>query len=70
VTLDLNPELDDVDDDDDCMCEYPATCGGTGVRTCDGCGGDLCVCICGGEWPCPGCVACPDEDDFGDEDDA
>ena len=47
-----------------CICEWPPTCGGTGVLTCDGCGGDICVCaVCygHGEMDCDGCVApdCP-----------
>lgn len=59
----------DVDDDGDCLCDFADTCGGLGVIYCDGCGGDLCVCACGGELECPGCDECPDrdDDDFDDE---
>lgn len=42
------------------MCEFPETCGGLGVLICDGCGGDTCVCHCGGEAECPGCPECND----------
>lgn len=45
----------------DCMCEFAAGCGGLGVVHCNGCGGDLCVCACGGEIDCDGCEDC----DFG-----
>lgn len=31
-----------------CVCEYPDGCGGTGALCCEGCGGDQCVCPCGG----------------------
>ena len=41
-----------------CMCEFPDECSGTGVLHCDGCGGDLCVCRCGGGLPCGGCGYC------------
>lgn len=41
-----------------CRCDFPAECNGTGVLHCDGCGGDLCVCVCGGEASCNGCEAC------------
>jgi hypothetical protein len=62
-------ELDLVEADDDCMCEFPSTCGGLGVLDCDGCGGDFCICICGGgSIDCPGCDECPDDDDFLDDD--
>lgn len=42
-------QVDDVDDDaaDACMCEW--RCNGMGGLVCDGCGGDQCVCVCGGE---------------------
>jgi hypothetical protein len=61
---DEDPEYDE---DADCVCEYPASCGGLGVVSCDGCGGDQCVCRCGGELgECPGCDDCPDEEDLGD----
>ncbi len=41
-----------------CMCEWPDSCGGTGMLHCEGCGGDLCICKCSGEKPCPGCEEC------------
>ena len=46
-----------------CVCDWPhpreaRRCSGTGVQYCKGCGGDLCVCICGGERDCDGCEAC------------
>lgn len=52
-----------------CMCEWPDGCGGLGTLHCSGCGGDLCVCVCGGECPCDGCGDCdhPDLDDGEDE---
>lgn len=31
---------------------------GYGFFECRGCGGDLCVCICGGEMECMGCGDC------------
>jgi len=49
-----------------CICDWPAECCGTGIMMCDGCGGDLCVCRCGGEMECPGCPACMGLDDPGD----
>lgn len=56
-----------------CICEWPDTCGGLGSLSCDGCGGDNCVCICGGEMPCFGCEDCegksPDDEFDWDEDD-
>ena len=58
----MDPE--DVEDEE-CMCEFPDTCGGTGWLDCDGCGGDICVCICGGGCECPGCEECEClEDDY------
>jgi hypothetical protein len=45
-----------------CECDWPATCGGLGVLVCGGCGGDLCVCPCGGEESCDGCAECEDDD--------
>lgn len=60
-----------------CICEWPEGCAGVGVRYCRGCGGDQCVCRCGGELPCDmfdGCDECDVEDggdfeglDYGDE---
>lgn len=49
------------------MCEFQSECGGTGTLYCAGCGGDLCVCRCGGERDCDGCWAC-DPDDFDGDD--
>lgn len=40
-----------------CMCEWRG-CSGTGLEHCAGCGGDQCVCQCGGERECPGCDLC------------
>ena len=59
-------------DDDGCMCEWPADCGGMGTMSCEGCGGDLCVCVCGGETECFGCDMCggDDLDDWPNEADA
>lgn len=39
----------------------PEPCGGLGVIQCT-CGGDQCVCHHHGEYECPGCVDCRDED--------
>jgi len=50
-----------------CICDFPDTCGGLGSLSCGGCGGDLCVCECGGEIGCLGCNECED-DDWADED--
>ena len=55
-------EIDDTDDID-CMCDFPPECDGSGMVECDGCGGDACVCICGGEIECCGCPECEDADD-------
>jgi|FLYL01.1.fsa_nt_gi hypothetical protein len=44
-----------------CICEFDTTCAGNRVRECSGCGGDHCICRCGGEVPCEGCEACFDE---------
>ena len=52
-----------------CICEWPDGCGGTRTLYCDGCGGDQCVCRCGGEMPCVGCDECPGDDDYDDWDD-
>jgi hypothetical protein len=49
-----------------CICDWPDDCGGTGVLMCDGCGGDQCVCTCGGEMECYGCEACGDGLDYED----
>ena len=45
-----------------CGCEWPDLCSGTGTLYCDGCGGDICVCICGGEMPCMGCTECEEDE--------
>lgn len=58
-----------------CICDWPKSCGGSGIIYCEGCGGDICICRCGGEDECPGCPDCNDgrlEQDsdremFGDE---
>jgi len=45
----------------ECMCEWPAECHGSGIIHCDGCGGDICACLCGGDMQCPGCQSCDGE---------
>lgn len=64
----LDDEFDPEDDLDDCDCEFPDSCGGTHLLVCEGCGGDTCVCDCGGEQVCPGCDDCLDDDEFEDDD--
>lgn len=49
--------------DEGCLCEFRAGCGGLGTLVCQGCGGDLCICICGGETECFGCEDCDHGDD-------
>lgn len=44
-------EFEDEGDDDEGWCD---TCQNTGSVDCH-CGGDLCVCDNGGEFPCPNC---------------
>jgi hypothetical protein len=51
-----------------CVCDWPRPrrlddlvehCDGSGTLDCEGCAGDgVCVCVCGGRKPCPGCAAC------------
>lgn len=53
-----------VDPSADCMCRFRGGCGGLGVVDCRGCGGDCCICTCGGETECFGCEDC----DIGDDD--
>lgn len=53
---------------DDCCCDWPTGCGGHGYVYCGGCGGDLCICLCGGQSECYGCSECDDGDDFGSDD--
>ena len=51
-----------------CSCDFPDSCAGLGALICSGCGGDTCVCRCGGELDCDGCDDCnfgEREDDFG-----
>ena len=43
-----------------CICDWPTDCRGLGAIQCEGCGGDLCICRCGGEMDCPGCDYCSD----------
>jgi len=50
-----------------CGCEWPDTCGGAGQLHCDGCGGDICVCICGGEMACVGCADCESDEPVDEE---
>lgn len=45
----------------ECGCEFD-TCNGTRFLHCQGCGGDLCICTCGGEAECYGCDDCRPED--------
>lgn len=47
-----------------CICEWPEDCGGIGILFCEGCGGDQCVCTCGGEQACFGCEECEGLDEF------
>ena len=50
-----------------CICDFPDGCGNLGILMCDGCGGDTCVCPCGGELDCHGCPECADgyeEDEY------
>jgi hypothetical protein len=56
----------------ECMCDWQLTCSFTGFVDCRGCGGDQCICVCGGHAiECPGCSECPDQhDDDEDEGDA
>lgn len=51
-----------------CICDWPDGCGGIGMLYCEGCGGDLCVCLCGGESECYGCEECRPDDTDVDED--
>lgn len=52
-----------------CICDFQRTCCGTGMLLCDTCGGDFCVCPCGGQRECPGCPDCEGGDDGYPEDD-
>lgn len=49
-----------------CICRFPTACGGLGIVFCDGCGGDLCVCPCGGQMDCD-CEMCAYGDDLDDD---
>lgn len=56
---------------DACGCNFGRECNGLGTLHCEaapegGCGGDLCICACGGERECPGCDWCNPETDRGD----
>lgn len=53
-----------------CICVFQRTCGGSGVLCCHYCGGDFCICRCGGEVDCYGCVDCesPDDEAFDEND--
>ena len=46
-----------------CECDFDAECSGVGILYCLGCGGDQCICRCGGERDCGGCVNCHDDYD-------
>lgn len=50
-----------------CICDWPPTCHGGGTLRCRGCGGDACICQCGGEEECYGCRDCDREDDYEDD---
>lgn len=52
----------------DCCCEWPSDCGGHGFVYCQGCGGDLCICLCGGHSECFGCDMCDADDDWAEDD--
>lgn len=52
----------------DCICDFPDTCSGSGFVSCGGCGGDLCICLCGGHSECYGCGMCDDAGDYGEDD--
>lgn len=50
---------------DACMCIFGPECNGLGTVYCSPpCGGDLCVCTCGGEMECGGCWSCGGPEDF------
>ena len=51
-----------------CICDFPRDCAGLGMLLCEGCGGDMCVCPCGGDMDCPGCEACATDLDLDDWD--
>ncbi len=51
-----------------CLCDWPDHCDGLGVLQCNGCGGDFCLCECGGEAECGGCTECRDVDEYDDAD--
>jgi len=43
-----------------CSCRWSASCHGTGLLVCEGClPSGTCLCACGGEKPCRGCLECP-----------
>lgn len=49
----------------ECICDWPAECDGSGHVSCEGCGGDQCVCAAcfgQGEDECPGCDNCIHDD--------
>jgi hypothetical protein len=59
-------ELEEGEDlvDVDCMCRFEKECSGTGVLHCaPPCGGDNCICVCGGERECDGCDNCDTDHD-------
>jgi hypothetical protein len=49
---------------EDCMCDFPETCQDDAGMSCTGCGGDHCICTCGGYIECWGCPDCPDPDGY------
>jgi hypothetical protein len=54
---------------DGCNCTFDDECSGTGAVYCSPpCGGDLCICDCGGDRDCPGCEWCRPVEDGADDD--
>lgn len=45
----------------ECQCDWPEYCDGSAFLCCRGCGGDQCVCRCGGQMVCPGCEDCEED---------
>lgn len=55
-----------MEEDDDCGCDW--RCDGFGELVCYTCGGDFCICACGGgPIECYGCEACGGRDAEDDE---
>jgi len=47
-----------------CICSFPETCEGSEYLECEDCGGDMCVCRCGGVTVCAGCEECGDVEEM------